>query len=138
MVGNQGSDVGLDATSSETNDNDGSNISTQSGTALNGDGQRGGPKDDQTDPVDHSENQDRVVLSEVLISNNGTENRRDVAEELEENVQAGSASMSKTETCRSITSVGVVVDVVLEKTLATFLSLAQEAPALDFSVKHQP
>jgi hypothetical protein len=53
-----------------------------------------------------------------LIGNDGTENGSNVAEELEEDVQASSSGVSKTKTSRSIASVRVVVDVVLEETLA--------------------
>jgi len=70
-------------------------------------------------PVDDGEHQDRVVLSKILIGNNGTENGCDIAEELEEHVETSGASVSKTKTCGSITSVGVVVDVVLEESLTS-------------------
>jgi hypothetical protein len=44
---------------------------------------------------------------------------RTIAEELEEHVETSGTSVSETKTGRSITSVGVVVDVVLEKTLTS-------------------
>lgn len=118
LVSNQRRNVRLDATSSKSDDDDSGDIATKRGTSLDRSRKRGRPQDNQTDPVDHSEDQDRVVLSEVLIGNDGTENGSNVAEELEEDVQAGSSGVSKTKTGGSIASVRVVVDVVLEETLA--------------------
>jgi hypothetical protein len=70
-------------------------------------------------PVDDGKHQDGVVFAEVLISHNGAENGRDIAEELEEHVETSGASVSETKASRSIASVGPVVDVVLEKSLAS-------------------
>lgn len=121
LVGNKGRNVRLDATSSESDNDDGGDIASKSGASLDRSRERGRPQNDQTNPVDHSEDQNRVVFSEVLVGNDGTENGGDVAEELEEDVQASSSSVSETETSRSIASVRVVVDVVLEETLAACL-----------------
>ena len=118
LVGNKRCNVGLDTTGTETNDDDGCNVSAESVSACDGRGKSACPKDQKTDPVDTSEDQDSVVLSEVLIGNDGTENGSDVAEELEEDVQASSSGVSETKTSRSIASVRVVADVVLEETLA--------------------
>ena len=118
LVSNQRRNVRLDATSSKSDNDDGGDIATKSGTGLDRSRKRGCPKNDQTNPVDNSEDQNCVVLSEVLIGNDGTENGSDVAEELEEDVQASSSGVSETKTSRSIASVRVVVDVVLEETLA--------------------
>lgn len=85
---------------------------------LDGDWQRSCPKDDQSNPVDTGENQDRVVLSKVLIGNDGTENGRDVAEELEEGVETRGTGVAETKATRPIASVRVVANVVLEQTLA--------------------
>ena len=90
-------------------------------------------------PVDDGKHQDGVVFAQVLISDNCTtvdvvlayrhqvydevhcllQNGCDIAEELEEHVETSGASVSKTKTSRSITSVGPVVDVVLEESLAS-------------------
>ena len=45
-----------------------------------------GPEYDEANPVDASEDKDRLVLAEILVRDDGTEDRRDVAEELEEDV----------------------------------------------------
>lgn len=79
------------------------------------------------DPVDDGEHQDSVVLSEVLIGNDGTQDWRDIAEELEEHVETSGASMSKTKTSRTIATVRVVVNIVLEETLATVIGETGDA-----------
>jgi hypothetical protein len=118
LVRNKRRNVRLDATSSESDNDDGGDIASKSGASLDRRRERGRPEDDQTNPVDHSEDQNCVVLSKVLIGNDGTKNGSNVAEELEEHVQASSSSVSKTKTSRAIAAVRVVVDVVLEETLA--------------------
>jgi hypothetical protein len=90
-------------------------------------------------PVDDGKHQDGVVFAQVLISDDCTpvdvvlayqhqaygevhcllQNGCDIAEELEEHVETSGASVSKTKTWRSIASVGFVVDVVLEESLAS-------------------
>jgi hypothetical protein len=90
-------------------------------------------------PVDDGKHQDSVVFAQVLISDNCTtvvfvlayrhqvygqigcllQNGRDIAEELEEHVETSGTSVPETKTSRSIASVGPVVDVVLEKSLAS-------------------
>lgn len=45
LVGNEGCDVRFDATGSESDDNNGSDVATECGTMFNGDGKRSSPKD---------------------------------------------------------------------------------------------
>lgn len=45
LIGNEGSDVRFDATSSETDDNDGGNVATEGSTVFNGDRKRSSPED---------------------------------------------------------------------------------------------
>lgn len=95
------------------------------------------PENNETDPVEDTKDQDGLVLSEILISNDGTENRRDygrsvnmlvnrsndmltIAEPLEEQVQAGGGLVAHSQSLWTIGSSCAVVDVVLEETLRSF------------------
>jgi hypothetical protein len=66
------------------------------------------------------------------------QNGRDIAEELEEHVETSGAGVSKTKTSRSIASIGPVVDVVLEESLASvvFGSVSVNAISLVEVVMH--
>lgn len=119
LVGDERRNVGFNTTGTETNDDDSRNVATEGSAMLDSHGERGCPQDHQSNPVDRGECQNRVVLSEVLISYNGTQDWCDIAEELEEDVETSCTGMAETKTARSVTSIGVVVDVILEETLAS-------------------
>jgi hypothetical protein len=72
LIGDEGSDVGLDTARSETNDNDGENESRHTGAMIESGREGCACKDEETDDVDTTEDDDSVVLSEILISNDGT------------------------------------------------------------------
>ena len=97
LVGNQGSNVGLDTTSSKTNDNDGNDETTESSAVVESSRDRCAGKDDKTDDVDTAEDDNGVVLSKVLIGNDGTENGSDVAPELEEGGETSGSLVAHTE-----------------------------------------
>lgn len=142
LVGNQGGNVGLDTTGTRADDDDGDNVTRQTGSVSNGYGQRGRPQDNKTDPVDAAEEHDGLVLAEVLIRDDGTENRshctsrliskrspryrgckliHTVAEPLEEQVQTSSGLATHTQTGRVGCDVLAIADVVLEKTRGTIV-----------------
>ena len=74
LIGDQGRDVGLDPTSSDTDDKD-SRDETAEASAMIESGWNGGAcEDEQTEDVDEAEDDDGVVLSEVLVGDYGTEN----------------------------------------------------------------
>jgi hypothetical protein len=72
LIGNEGGDVRFDTTRSETDDNDGNNESAETGTVIEGSWDRRACQDEKTDHVDSAEDENGVVLSEILISDNST------------------------------------------------------------------
>lgn len=72
LIGNQGGDVGLDTTGSETNDDNGYDEATEAGAVIQSSWNRCAGQDEQTDHVDYAEDDDSVVFAKVLISNDGT------------------------------------------------------------------
>jgi hypothetical protein len=119
LIGNEGSDVGLDATSSKTNDDDSENESGHTSTVVERGRERCQSQDKKTDDVNTAEDDDGVVLSEVLISDNGTKNRCDIAPELEECRETGSTLVAKAESTATERSVVRAREVVLEETGGT-------------------
>lgn len=77
LISDQRSDIGLDTTGTETNDDNGRDETSQAGTSRQSARDRSAGEDEKTDDVDEAEDQDGVVLSEVLISDDGTEDGRD-------------------------------------------------------------
>lgn len=77
LVGNQRSDVRLDTASTKSNNDNGSCKAAEGRAALNSRRQSSCPQDEQADPVDGCEDQDSLVSAEILVGNDGTENRRD-------------------------------------------------------------
>lgn len=73
LIGNKRSNVRLDTTSSEANDDDSNNEATESSTVVKSGRDRSACQNEQSDDVDQAENDDGVVLSEVLIGNDGTQ-----------------------------------------------------------------
>jgi len=77
LIGDEGSNVGLDATGSKTDDKNSSNEATETCAVIEGcwDGCAG--EDQETGHVDETKDYDGVVLSEILVGNDGTEDRCD-------------------------------------------------------------
>lgn len=75
LVSDQGSDIGLDTTGTDTDDDDRGNESTETSSVGERVVDRGSHEDDETGHVDEAEVQNGLVLSEVLVGNNGTEDR---------------------------------------------------------------
>jgi hypothetical protein len=73
LIGDERSNVGLDTTRSKTNDDNGSDETSQTGARGKRRRKRRACQDEQTDNVHSAEDNNRVVLAEVLISNDGTE-----------------------------------------------------------------
>jgi hypothetical protein len=119
LIRNQRSDVGLDTTSSETNNNDSSDEASKTSASLESDRDGGQGKDEETDDVNTTEDDDGVVLSEVLISDDSTENGRDVAPELEEGGETGSSLVSHAESTTTLAAIERTLNVVLEDTRGT-------------------
>jgi hypothetical protein len=124
LIRNQGSNVGLDTASSETNDNDSSDKATKTSASLKSNGDGGQGKDEETEDVNTTEDNDGVVLSEVLISDDGTENGRDVAPELEEGGETSGSLVSHAESTATLTAIERTLDVVLENTGGTVVGEA--------------
>lgn len=72
LIGNQRSDVTLDTTGTETDDQDSNDETTHTRTMLQSSGDRSANKDEEADEIDTAEHDDGLVLAEVLISDNGT------------------------------------------------------------------
>lgn len=70
----QRSDVTLDSTRSQTNDEDSDNEASQSSTILKSHRDRSADQNEQTDQVDNTEKDDGLVFAEVLIGDDGTQN----------------------------------------------------------------
>jgi hypothetical protein len=116
LVGNQGRDVGLDTTSSETDNDDSDDEASETRIVVESrrDGRAG--KDEETDDVDTAEDDNGVVLSEILVGNDGTENGSNVAPELEEGGETSGSLVTHTERTTAFRSIAWTSDVVLENT----------------------
>lgn len=75
LIGNQGRNVTLDTTCSQTDDQNGDNETTKTSTVLESGRDRCADQDQETDQVHATEEHNGLVFSEVLISNDGTKNR---------------------------------------------------------------
>ena len=124
LICNQRRNVGLNATSTEADDDDRSNVTAERMAMGQRRGKRSSPEDEQADPVNAAEEHNGLVAAEVLISNDGTEDWCDVAEELEEEVEPSGSLKAKTDTHGAIGAVFGVEDVVLEETLAAVVCKA--------------
>ncbi len=75
LVGNEGSNIGFDTASAETNDNQGSDEAANTDAVMF---ERSGKcrhcEDEKTDHVNTGEDENGVVFSKVLISDDGAEN----------------------------------------------------------------
>jgi hypothetical protein len=94
LVGNQRRDIGLDASRSQTDDNNGHHEATKTGAAVESSRNGSASEDDETDNVDAAEDDNGVVLSKVLIGNDSTKNRSDVAPELEKGRETSGSLMT--------------------------------------------
>lgn len=121
LIGNQGSDIGLDATSSKTNNDDRSNEATKTSASLKSNRNRCQGEDEETDDVDAAEDDNGVVLSHVLIGDDGTENGGNIAPELEESGQTSGSLMPHAERTTSLTAIKRTLDVVLKDTRGTIV-----------------
>jgi hypothetical protein len=116
LVGNQRRNVGLDTTGSETDDNDSNDEAGQTRTMVKSSRDRSTSKDQETDHVDEAEDDNGVVLSEVLVGNNGTKNGSKVAPELEEGRETSGSLVAHTERTTTELAAAGTRDVVLEET----------------------
>jgi len=73
LVCNKRSHIGLDASGADADDNDGCDEATEAGTVLERARDGGGDQDEKADDVDEGEDEDRVVLSEILVCDDGSE-----------------------------------------------------------------
>lgn len=116
LVCNKGSNVRFDTTSSKTNNNDSDDESTETSTVIQSSWYRRACQDKETDHVDSAEDENGVVLSEVLIGNDSTQNGRNVAPELEKRGKTGSSLMTHAESTTAKFTTAWTCNVVLEKT----------------------
>ena len=119
LIGNQGSDVRLDTTGSKTNNDDRSHETTKTSASLKSHRNRCQGKDEETDHVDATEDDNSVVLSHVLIGNNSTENGGNIAPELEECGKTSSSLVAHAERTTSLGAIKRTLDIVLEDTGGT-------------------
>lgn len=73
LVGNQRSNVTLDTASSQTDDQDRHNEATNTGSMVKSRGDGRANQDEESDQVNDTENHDGLVFTEVLISDDGTD-----------------------------------------------------------------
>lgn len=79
LLGNKRRHIRFNATSSKTNDQHCCNKTTQSSTIFNSNGQRCQEKNQVADNVDDGKVENRPILSEILICDNSSEDRSNVA-----------------------------------------------------------
>ena len=77
LFDNQGGNVGLDSSSADTDDDHGDDETGGVGGGA-GCGDGGQDKDQLTEGIDESEDDDGLVTSKILISNNSSKNRGDI------------------------------------------------------------
>jgi hypothetical protein len=119
LVGNKGSDVGLDTTRSETDDNDGGDEASKTRAGGKRRRKRRACQDEQTDDVDSAEDENRVVLAEILVGDDGTQDGGDVTPELEESGKTSGSLVAQAEGTHSLAAIERALDVVLEDTGGT-------------------
>lgn len=124
MIGNQGRNVGLDTSSSETDDDNSNNVTSETSAVIQSGRNGCAGEDDKTEDVDAAEDDDGVVLSKVLIGNDGTENGSNVAPELEEGGEASGSLVTHTERTATFLTAARTRDVVLEDTGSTIVGEA--------------
>jgi hypothetical protein len=73
LVCNERSDVGLDASSTDADNNDGCNEAAETSSLLESARDGGGDQDEETGYVDEREDENGVVFSKVLVCNDGSE-----------------------------------------------------------------
>lgn len=134
LIRNQRSHVTLDTTGTQTDDQDGNNETTDTRAVIQGCGDGSTDEDEQTNHVDDTEQHNGLVLAEILIGDDGTDDGGNIAPELEEGGETGSTLVIHTERTTSLTPIPRSLDVVLEQTRHSVVgeTLAQ----LDNS--HQP
>jgi hypothetical protein len=115
LIGNEGSDVRFNTTSSKTDNNNGDDESTETGTVVQSSWDRSAGQDEETNHVDSAEDKNGVVLSKVLIGNDGTENGRNVAPELEKRGETSSSLVTHAEGTAAEFTTARARNVVLEK-----------------------
>ena len=104
LLGDQGTDVGLDTTGSETENDHADDETGESGAGIEGRWHGGGEEDNESDDVDAGEDTDGIITPDLgdlvsrvgklnskgtypSISNNGSKDWGDVAPKLEEVLQ---------------------------------------------------
>jgi hypothetical protein len=121
LVGNQRRNVRLDATSSETDNNDSNDETSETRAMVESSRDSCTGEDQETGHVDETEDDNGVVLSEVLVGNNGTKNGGKVAPELEEGAETSGSLMAHTERTTAELAAARARDVVLEETRGTIV-----------------
>ena len=71
LVTYQGCNVGLDASSTEANDDDCGDVPSECMASGDRRGKGSRPQNQKTNPVDSGEDQDGVVFAKILISDDG-------------------------------------------------------------------
>lgn len=102
LFSDKGRDVGLDTTSTQTDDDQSDDETRERSTRVNGRRNGSAGHDQKTSNVDASEEQDSAVLSKVLISDNGTNDRGNVAPELEKGIKSSSSLLTTAKSTRRI------------------------------------
>jgi hypothetical protein len=116
LIGNQRRNVRLDTTSSKTDNNDSNDETSQTGIVVKSRWNSRAGENEETDDVNQAEDDNGVVLSEILVGNDGTEDGRNVAPELEEGGETSSTLVAHTERTTAFRSIAGTGDVVLEDT----------------------
>jgi hypothetical protein len=96
LFDDEGRDVGFDSTSAESNDDHRGDEASKVGRGA-GFGDGGADEDELTKGVDQSKDQDGPIPSQILIRNDGAEDRGDVAPKLEKVGETSRALLSKTQ-----------------------------------------
>lgn len=116
LLGNQRRNVRLDTSSTQTNDNHGSDQTSQTSSSVQGRGQRGDEKNQVTGDVNQRKDKQSLVLAPPGIGNDGSENGSDVTPELEKVGQSGSCGLTQVKSTSMLAETSLSLHIVLERT----------------------
>lgn len=87
LFANQRGDIRLNSTRAKSNNDDGNNETREGAATFDGRWNRRQGQDEKSTKVDTGEYDDSSIFAEILISNDGTDDGRNIAPELEKCIQ---------------------------------------------------
>lgn len=122
LLRNQRCNIGLDAASSNANENDGRDESSQAGTVSQCGWDRRADQNQESKHVDSGRSNKSLVLSKVLVCNDAARKRSHITPKLEECRKPSGTCMAESQTALAKVAFTRLLNVVLEDTIAAVIS----------------